>query len=74
MVRLVALDPALPAELRERVEARRAEIAAGRFAVFAAPLRDNTGRVRLASGRLDDRTIATMNWLAEGVVGSLPGQ
>jgi len=74
MVKLVAVDPALPAELRQRVEARRAEIAAGRLAVFAAPLRDNAGRVRLASGTLDDRAIATMNWLAEGVVGSLPGQ
>lgn len=74
MVQLVAVDPALPAELRRRVEARRAEIVAGRFAVFAAPLRDNAGRVRLATGALDDGAIATMNWFVDGVVGSLPGQ
>jgi simple sugar transport system substrate-binding protein len=74
MVKLIAVDPALPADVRGRVEARRAEIIAGRFAVFGAPLRDNAGRVRLASGALDDRSIATMNWLAEGVVGTLPGQ
>jgi basic membrane protein A and related proteins len=74
MVQLVAIDPALPLELRQRVEARRADIVGGRFAVFAAPLRDNAGKLRLATGRLDDTDIATMNWLADGVVGTLPGQ
>jgi basic membrane protein A len=74
MVQLVAVDPALPAELRRRVEARRSEIVAGRAPVFAAPLRDNAGRTRLASGALDDAAIATMNWFVDGVVGSLPGQ
>ncbi len=74
MVRLVGVDPALPAELRRRVEARRAQLAAGRAPVFAAPLRDNAGRLRLASGALDDAAIATMNWFVDGVVGSLPGQ
>lgn len=74
MVQLVAVDPALPAALRQRVEARRAEIVAGRFSVFAAPLRDNAGKLRLATGALDDTAIATMNWLVDGVVGTLPGQ
>jgi basic membrane protein A and related proteins len=74
MVHLVAIDPALPAELRQRVEARRAEIVAGRFKPFAAPLRDNTGKLRLGAGALDDAAIATMNWFVEGVVGAVPGQ
>lgn len=74
MVQLVAVDPALPADLRRRVAARQAEIVAGRAPVFAAPLRDNTGRMRLANGTLDDGAIATMNWFVDGVVGSLPGQ
>ena len=74
MVNLVAIDPALPTELRQRVEARRAEIVTGRFKPFAAPLRDNTGKLRLGAGALDDTAIATMNWLVEGVVGMVPGQ
>jgi basic membrane protein A len=74
MVQLVALDPALPAEVRRRVEARRAEIVAGRFEPFAAPLRDNAGKLRLATGALTDPAIATMNWLVDGVVGTMPGQ
>lgn len=72
MVRLAAVDPALPAELRARVQARAADIAAARFAVFAAPLVDNTGVSRLAHGALDDGAIARMNWLVDGVVGRLP--
>jgi len=74
MVQLIAIDPALPADIRKSVETRRAEIVAGRFKPFAAPLRDNAGTLRLDAGALDDSAIATMNWLVEGVVGTLPGQ
>lgn len=72
MVRLVAVDPALPAALRARVQARQADIVAGRAAVFAAPLVDSAGTTRLATGALDDAAIATMNWFVQGVVGTLP--
>lgn len=72
MVRLVAVDPALPAELRARVQARRDDIAAGRFMVFAAPLVDTDGTTRLARGALDDAAIAHMNWFVQGVTGNLP--
>jgi basic membrane protein A len=74
MVQLVAVDPALPAELRRLVEARRGAIVAGSFKPFSAPLKDNAGKLRLAQGALDDGAIATMNWLVEGVVGAVPGQ
>jgi basic membrane protein A len=33
---------------------------------------DNTGRQRLASGALDDNAIANMDWLVQGVSGSVP--
>jgi basic membrane protein A and related proteins len=74
MVQLVAVDASLPAETRGLVEARRAGIVSGSFRPFAAPLVDNTGKRRLERGALDDAAIATMNWLVEGVVGTLPGQ
>jgi basic membrane protein A and related proteins len=72
MVRLTALDPALAPDLRALVHARQADIVAGRFAVFAAPLVDVAGTVRLARGALDDTAIARMNWFVRGVTGSLP--
>jgi simple sugar transport system substrate-binding protein len=73
MVALEAIDPALPAALRARVEARRRAIVDSTFQPFAAPLVDNRGKVRLAHGALDDAAIQRMDWLVEGVVGSIPG-
>jgi simple sugar transport system substrate-binding protein len=73
MVALEAIDPGLPAALRARVEARRRAIVDGSFRPFTAPLVDNRGRQRLAHGALDDAAIQRMDWLVEGVVGSIPG-
>ena len=44
----------------------------GRLKPFAGPLLDNTGRQRLAGGALDDNAIANMDWLVQGVSGSVP--
>ncbi|MFT3956669.1 MAG: BMP family ABC transporter substrate-binding protein [Piscinibacter sp.] len=75
LVQLSAIDPTLPAVLRKELEAKRQTIVAGRFQPFAGPLADNAGRERIGRGAiLDDAAIASMNWLAEGVVGALPGQ
>jgi basic membrane protein A len=73
-VDLTAFDPALPAAVRSRIEARRSAIVAGSFKPFSAPLVDNRGKVRLARGALDDRAIAAMNWFVEGVVGTAPSR
>ena len=72
MVRLEALHPKLPAALRARVAERHHGIVAATFKPFAAPLVDNRGRTRLASGALDDAAIRSLDWLVAGVVGSMP--
>jgi basic membrane protein A len=72
---LVALDAVgadVPAATRALLAARRDAIVAGRFSPFTAPLVDNDGRVRLASGALADPAIEAMNWFVRGVVGTLP--
>jgi len=75
LVQLSAVDATLPAAVRNELEAKRRAIVAGRFQPFAGPLADNTGRERIARGAVpDDAAIAGMNWLAAGVIGSLPGQ
>ena len=74
LVQLSAVDTSLPKELRAQLEARRQAVVAGKLRPFSGRLVDNTGTERLARGTLDDAAIATMNWLAAGVVGSLPGQ
>lgn len=72
LVQLSAIDPALPKELRAQLEARRKAVIAGKLRPFSGRLLDSVGRERQASGTMDDATIATMNWLAAGVVGTLP--
>jgi basic membrane protein A len=72
MVSLSAIDPKLPARQTKALEASRRSITDERGAIFAAPLVDQAGRTRLARGELDDDAIAKMDWLVEGVIGSLP--
>jgi basic membrane protein A len=72
LVQLGALHADVPQDVRALVDARRQAIVAGRFQPFTAPLIDSEGRVRLASGALDDDAIAKMNWFVQGVVGTLP--
>ena len=74
MIRVEAFGPKVPEAVRNEVNARQTEMAAGRLAVFDAPagLKDNEGRTVLERGqRLSDAQIQTMNWLVEGVQGSL---
>ena len=72
MVDVDAIAPVVPADVRAGLADKRAAIVAGKVVPFAAPLRDNAGTVRLARGALDDAQIKTMDWLVEGVVGSVP--
>ena len=72
MVQLSALNPALPAEVKAGLAQRQRALVAGKLLPFAAPLVDNSGRTRLASGALDDAAISRMDWLVQGVVGSVP--
>jgi simple sugar transport system substrate-binding protein len=72
LVKLTALNPALPAAVTAGLAQRQQAIVDGKLKPFAAPLVDNTGRRRLAAGALDDGAIAGMDWLVQGVTGSLP--
>jgi simple sugar transport system substrate-binding protein len=73
-VRLSAIDPALPQPVREEVERQRRAIEAGRFQPFSGRLVDNTGRVRLERGALDDQAIASMDWFVQGVLAPSPAR
>lgn len=72
LVQLSAVDPSLPKELRAQLEARRKAVIAGQLQPFSGRLLDSAGVERQAGGTMDDAAIATMNWLAAGVVGTLP--
>jgi simple sugar transport system substrate-binding protein len=72
MAAIEGFGPAVPPELKQLVMDKQAEIVAGTLAPFAAPIKDNEGKVRLASGTLDDAGLNKMNYYVEGVVGKLP--
>ena len=76
MIRVEAFGPKVPPAVQEEVLARQRDIGNARLFPFAAgarPVRDNTGREVIAAGaRLSDAQILDMNWLVQGVQGSLP--
>jgi simple sugar transport system substrate-binding protein len=72
MVTLAAIDGALPASQSTAIDAARRALVEGHATVFAAPLLDNQGRTRLTQGTLADPQIAVMDWLVQGVIGSMP--
>ncbi len=76
MVGVEGFGPRLSKAARDEVLLREKQMAKGQLVPFAAgkqPVRDNQGQVRIPAGKaLTDAQILEMNWLAEGVVGTLP--
>jgi len=63
----------VPHEVKKLVEAKQKEIVAGTFDVFVGPINDNTGKERVAKGvTMPDADKLSLNWLVEGVVGTIP--
>lgn len=71
MLKMAPLAANVPAPARAAFEARTAELAAGK-PVFAGPIKDQAGQVRVAAGAvMEDKDILAMSWLAEGVQGKV---
>jgi basic membrane protein A and related proteins len=74
MVGVEAFGPRVPEKVQREVLRAQRDIASGRLHPFAArkTVRDNEGHEVIAQGQaLTDEQILQMNWLAEGVIGSL---
>lgn len=62
----------VPLEVRDRVLKYKEAIISGAFDVFAGPITDRDGIVRIkAGGRATDEELLRMDWFVEGVVGGL---
>ena len=76
MVRVEGFGPKAGKALQDEVLARQADIAAGWLHPFAAgkqAVLDNQGKTVIFAGKtLDDGQIQSMNWLVQGVLGSVP--
>jgi len=72
MVRVGPLADSVPAEVAALLRSRERDLLEGRVHPFTGPLRDNEGRVRLASGTLPDAELDRIDWFVEGVAGKVP--
>ncbi len=73
VVKLAPLQAGVPDAVRPAIEDKRKAIVAGAFHPFAGPIRKNDGTVVVAAGaRPDDAALWKMNYLVEGVKGTLP--
>ncbi len=72
-VKMTTASPDLPAEVAAEMAAAEAAIIDGSLQIFAGPLKDNSGAEKVAAGvTLTDDEVKGMNWLVEGVQGTLP--
>ncbi|MER1966939.1 BMP family ABC transporter substrate-binding protein [Castellaniella sp. GW247-6E4] len=71
MVALEGFGPDVSDEVKAFLKQQQDAIAAGTLNPFAAPIKDNEGKVRLAEGALDDKGLNAMDYYVEGVVGKL---
>jgi len=72
-VSVVAWSDDLTEEQLARIRQAEADLKSGAAHVFAGPLRDQAGEIRVKDGtNLSDPEIFSMNWLVEGLRGSLP--
>lgn len=63
----------MPADVVGLAKQTENDIALGKIVIFKGPIKDQSGAVKVPAGTtLDDKAIAGMNWLAEGIEGQLP--
>ena len=74
IVKLDTLSDLVPAEAKTAVEAVQDKvIAEGNAFVFAGPIKDQSGTVKVAEGEsLSYEDQMGMSWFVEGVVGEIP--
>lgn len=72
MIRVGYFGPRVPKAVQDEVNARQADIAAGRIKPFAGPIADNEGKAIVGKGSaLTDEQILGMNYLVAGVQGKI---
>ncbi len=72
-VELAPFGPSVPEPVRKEVLGLKEKIKAGKLIVFAGPITDSTGKLRLKAGEKPNiEWISKMNFFVAGVDGSLP--
>jgi len=73
LVQMAPLNPNLPADVAADANKTIAGWKDGSYDVFAGPIKDNQGNLKVPEGsKLSYGDILGINWLVEGVEGTLP--
>jgi len=75
-VKMSAYGPAVGAAAKTKADEIKAAMMKGGFVIFKGPLKDNKGNTVIAAGKginQFDPELEKMNYLVEGVMGSIPG-
>jgi simple sugar transport system substrate-binding protein len=78
LIRQSPYGPKVSPAARQRGDAVKAALTAGKYVIFKGPIKDNAGKVVIAAGQeliqsnSTDAKLEAMHFLVEGVLGSLP--
>lgn len=72
IVGLAPYGPMVSEEIKQAVEAKKQEIVEGKKDVFTGPIKDQTGKERVAAGqKMSDADMLSLDWFVEGVEGTI---
>jgi basic membrane protein A and related proteins len=75
VIRMAPFNKVVPQDVQDLVKKTEGDMKAGKFHPFTGPVKDNTGKERVAAGKpLDDATLNKMDYYVEGVQGKLPSK
>ena len=72
IVDIAPFGPMVPKAIREKVQAKKAEILAGKDDLFSGPIKDQNGKIQVAAGAIaSDGELLGMKYFVQGVIGTL---
>ena len=72
IVDIASFGPMVPEKVRTTVLSKKSEIAAGKDTIFAGPIMDQSGNVRIEAGNIaSDKELLGMTWFVKGVIGTV---
>jgi simple sugar transport system substrate-binding protein len=73
MVVLTPLNPVVPPAVARLFNEKKQAIADGKLPMFAGPIKDQTGTIRVAAGQIMPlKDLMSINYYVQGVEGSIP--
>jgi basic membrane protein A len=74
LVDIAKFGPSVSGGTKAAIAKKKADLISGKFYEFRGPLHDQSGKLRVPTGKsLTVKDLYAMNWLVQGVIGSAKG-